>query len=70
MAVLLQYRKQGIGSQILQALVKEAKQQGAQQIQLHAQVSAIPFYAKHDFESTGPIFDEVGINHVLMTLEF
>ena len=69
MAVLSSYRKQGIGSQMLKALVMEAMQQGAIQIHLHAQVAAIPFYAKYDFEPTGPIFDEVGIDHVLMTLD-
>ena len=69
MAVLATHRLQGLGSRMLKALIEAAKQRGANQIQLHAQVSAIPFYAKHDFEPTGPIFDEVGIDHVLMTLE-
>lgn len=70
MAVLATHRLQGLGSKMLKSLIEAAKQQGANQIQLHAQVSAIPFYAKYDFEPTGPIFDEVGIDHVLMTLEF
>ena len=69
MAVLSSYRKQGIGSQMLKHLIQEAKYQGAKHIQLHAQVIAIPFYARHGFEPTGPIFDEVGIDHVLMTLD-
>ena len=69
MAVLATHRQQRLGSQILKSLIEAAKQQGANQIQLHAQVAAMPFYAKHDFEPTGPIFDEVGIDHVLMALD-
>jgi len=61
-------RKKSYGKKILDALIKKAKEKGAQKITLHAQVHAIPFYAQAGFEPTGPIFDEAGIEHVEMYL--
>jgi predicted GNAT family N-acyltransferase len=52
----------------LKALIKSAKEKGAQECILHAQTHAIAFYAKADFEPHGPIFDEAGIPHVEMRL--
>jgi predicted GNAT family N-acyltransferase len=68
MAVQSARRNQGIGKSILKALIKSAKEKGAQECILHAQVHAITFYAKEDFEPQGPIFDEAGIPHVEMRL--
>ena len=45
------------------------KEKGVQEFILHAQVHAISFYAQSGFEPHGPIFDEVGIDHVEMRLE-
>ena len=68
MAVQSSRRNQGIGKSILNALIQTAKEKGAQEFILHAQVHAIAFYAKADFEPHGPIFDEAGIPHVEMRL--
>ncbi len=68
MAVQSSRRNQGIGKSILNALIQTAKEKGAQECLLHAQVHAIAFYAKEDFEPHGPIFDEAGIPHVEMRL--
>jgi predicted GNAT family N-acyltransferase len=68
MAVQSTRRNQGIGKSILKALIKSAKEKGAQECILHAQTHAIAFYAKADFEPNGPIFDEAGIPHVEMRL--
>ena len=35
-------------------------------IYLHAQLRAIPFYARHGFEKTGPQFSECNIEHFKM----
>ena len=70
MAVLKSHRSQGIGQQILRALILKGKEKGAQEFILHAQTHAIPFYAKAGFEPHGPIFDEAGIPHVEMRLTF
>ena len=68
MAVQSSRRNQGIGKSILNALIETAKEKGAQECLLHAQVHAIAFYAKENFEPHGPIFDEAGIPHVEMRL--
>jgi predicted GNAT family N-acyltransferase len=69
MAVQSSRRNQGIGKSILNALIQTAKEKGAQECILHAQTHAIAFYAKADFKSRGPIFDEAGIDHIEMCLK-
>jgi predicted GNAT family N-acyltransferase len=68
MAVLKAYRNQHIGKAILTSLISLAKTEGVSKVSLHAQVSAISFYAKLGFEAEGPIFDEAGIAHRNMIL--
>ena len=68
MAILAQFRNQGIGLQILEKLTDLAKSQGAKSIVLHSQVVAIPFYEKLGFKPEGPIYDEVGMPHRNMIL--
>ncbi len=63
MAVLKLYRKQGIGSAILVALLAAAKQQNLQKVYLHAQVSAISFYEQHGFVCSSEQFMDAGIPH-------
>ncbi len=67
MAVLKKYRKQGIGSKILLALLDIAKQQNLKKVYLYAQTSAIGFYKKHGFYCTGDRFMDAGIAHQSMT---
>ena len=71
MAVLAQFREKGVGKQILQKLVDLAASQGAREIILHSQVSAIPFYEKLGFQAQGDVYDEAGIPHrnMMLTLE-
>ena len=68
MAVDKNCRGNGVGSEILRALINLGKEKGAQEFILHAQTHAITFYAREGFESYGPIFDEAGIPHVEMRL--
>ena len=68
MAVLAQYRNQGIGLKLLERLTDLAKSHGANSILLHSQLSAIPFYEKLDFKPEGPTYDEAGIAHRNMIL--
>lgn len=68
MAVLPRYRGQGIGKQLLGALLKVCQSQGIQQIELHAQVTVIPFYEQFEFIVQGDIYDEAGIPHRDMIL--
>jgi YbgC/YbaW family acyl-CoA thioester hydrolase len=68
MAVLRSARGMGLGCKVLQALIEQAHLKGIQRIELHAQVSAKAFYARHGFQEEGEEFDEVGIPHQVMTL--
>ena len=66
MAVLPEYRSQGVGSEMLSKLIEIAKQQKLDEVYLHAQTSAIEFYKKHDFYITRNEFMDAGIPHVTM----
>lgn len=67
LAVCQAVRQQGLGRQVLQALMQAARQQGCQEVSLHAQTSAQTFYAAQGFAPDGEVFDEVGISHITMT---
>lgn len=68
MAVRKSARGQGIGAQVLRALLDEAKRLGYQELVLHAQSHAVEFYARHGFELRGEEFMEAGIPHRQMIL--
>jgi len=68
MAVLPGYRGQGIGRQLLETLLKASQSQDIKQVELHAQVSVIPFYEQFGFIAQGDIYDEAGIPHRDMIL--
>jgi predicted GNAT family N-acyltransferase len=69
LAVLGEYRGQGVGSAMLIRLVEEARQRGFDQVYLHAQTHALSFYKKFGFVSDAEIFSEGGIPHVLARLD-
>ena len=69
MAIEASYRGRGFGKAVLLNLIEAGKEKGVQEFILHAQVHAISFYAQSGFEPHGPIFDEVGIDHIEMRLE-
>jgi predicted GNAT family N-acyltransferase len=66
MAVLPTWRGRGVGDALLDALLEQARAQGWHDISLHAQASAIGFYARHGFLPQGPRFMEAGIEHQTM----
>jgi predicted GNAT family N-acyltransferase len=68
MAVLPKYRGQGVGKQLLGALLKVCQSQSIKQIELHAQVTVIPFYEQFGFIAQGDVYDEAGIPHRDMIL--
>ena len=69
MAVLRAVRGAGLGEQVLQALLRRARQRGDRRVVLHAQRSAEAFYAQAGFVVEGEPFDEVGIPHVIMAMD-
>ncbi|WP_316368492.1 GNAT family N-acetyltransferase [Candidatus Thiodiazotropha sp. CDECU1] len=70
MAVLPEWRNQGIGTALLLTLIQHADSIGLQSLFLHAQTSAEPFYAKAGFTADGDHFMEAGIEHQKMVLSF
>jgi len=63
MAVLESHRGRGIGEAMLAALVAHARAEGWPEVGLHAQLHALPFYARAGFVPCGPVFTEAGILH-------
>ena len=68
MAVLKEWRGQGLGSALLTTLLQILIRRRQFEAQLHAQTSAIPFYKKFGFQVVGEEFMEAGIPHVKMML--
>lgn len=68
MAVLPEYRKQGIGSAMLIRLLEIASDNNIDNLFLNAQVDAIEFYKRLGFVEQGEIFMEAGIKHRKMIL--
>lgn len=59
LAVLPRFRKQGLGSSILNEAESVALENGASSVALHAQCNAQHFYSKNGYDAFGPIeFDE------------
>lgn len=67
MAALPTVRGTGIGAAILKALARVARERGDRSMLLHAQSSAIGFYAGQGFSRQGEPFVEAGIGHQAMT---
>lgn len=66
MAVHQAVRGSRVGRAILDALIDAARSRGDAEVLLHAQVSAMPFYAWAGFVTKGEIFVEAGIEHIEM----
>ena len=66
MAVSQSLRGKGIGKQVLIALLEQARQDGHQELVLHAQTHAIPFYERQGFIVEGEEFIEADMPHRLM----
>ena len=69
MAVCQPLRGQGVGRQVLQALLEQARQEGHAELVLHAQRHAVPFYERMGFACEGEEFIEVDIPHRRMRLQ-
>lgn len=67
-AVLPAYRRQGIGSAVMKALVDMARSNDCSTAWLSSQVQAAPFYEKLGFRRLGTPYLEAGIDHIDMEL--
>ncbi|MBL0100547.1 MAG: GNAT family N-acetyltransferase [Saprospiraceae bacterium] len=57
----------GIGSFLVAESESFAKKHHYQKIELHARHTAVDFYKKNGYQSSGSIFQEVGIDHLFMS---
>ncbi len=63
MAVAANARGTGLGARVLAVLERRAAQRDADVVELHAQVTAIGFYAKQGYTAYGPVYLDAGIEH-------
>jgi len=70
MAVVKEWRRRGVGADILSALTEEARKQGHKEVVLSAQLQAAEFYREHGFVAEGKVYEEAGILHQKMLKKF
>ena len=70
MAVLQEWRRQGVGESLLRALIDKARLLGLSEVTANAQLTALGFYEKFGFIREGEAFTEAGIPHQAMRLKF
>ena len=66
MSVLMTHRGQGVGGQILLALMRHAQKTGFREVALSAQTHALGFYQLHGFIEEGEEYLDANIPHILM----
>ena len=66
MAVVVEWRRRGIGAEILEALIDEARKRSHKEVILSAQLQAAEFYRGAGFVAEGKVFEEAGILHQKM----
>jgi predicted GNAT family N-acyltransferase len=66
MAILKDYRRKGIGKEMLLFLDTVWKDKQVQQVIIHAQLEVVPFYKLCGFDELGSPFQEAGIKHIKM----
>ncbi|NDJ18880.1 GNAT family N-acetyltransferase [Myxacorys almedinensis] len=66
LAVLSEFRNQGIGRKLTESALECLISKKFAQVRLHAQVAVREFYTKLGFIAEGDIFDEAGIPHIKM----
>jgi predicted GNAT family N-acyltransferase len=69
-AVLDEFRNQGVGAALVQAVLADVRAEApdAAQVYLHAQLRAIPLYERTGFRKVGDMFEECDIQHYKMVL--
>lgn len=68
MAVLPEWRGQGVGQSLLRAVIEKARNLNLPKITAHAQLNALGFYEKAGFIKVGEVFSEVGIPHQVVQI--
>ena len=66
MAVVVEWRRRGIGAEILAALTEEARKRGHAEVTLSSQLQAAEFYREQGFIAEGKVYEDAGILHQKM----
>jgi len=69
MAVVKEWRRRGVGADLLEALIAEARRRGFKEVTLSAQLQAAEFYRAHGLVAEGKVYSEAGILHQTMRKE-
>jgi predicted GNAT family N-acyltransferase len=65
-AVKKEYRRKGIGTDLVRYALEQIEKERLKNVYLHAQTTAEDFYRKLGFQPVGEPFMEAGIEHVKM----
>ncbi|ARD27866.1 GNAT family N-acetyltransferase [Acinetobacter lactucae] len=68
-AVLMPYRKQGIGKILMQYIIEYARQHKLPYLKLSAQTYVTAFYEALGFKVQGEVYQDCGIPHIDMVLK-
>lgn len=66
MAVLQEFRRRGIGSQIIKYALDVLKDKHIKTVRLSSQEKVKDFYKQFGFKEVGNVFDEANIRHIMM----
>ncbi|HTQ76434.1 MAG TPA: GNAT family N-acetyltransferase [Burkholderiales bacterium] len=66
LAVVKEWRRRGIGAQLMEALLAEARRRGHKEVVISAQLQAAEFYRGLGFAAEGKVYQEAGILHQQM----
>ena len=69
-AVRQPWRNQGVGAALIRELIARARSQGQTYVALDAQIAAIVFYEREGFVAYGDRFEDAGIIHQAMRLDY
>jgi predicted GNAT family N-acyltransferase len=64
--VVATHRRSGVGTAVMQRLHEIARTRNRSHVWCNAQLTAVPFYERLGYASSGPHFFEAGIEHVRM----
>ena len=65
-AVVVTHRRSGVGTAVMEALHGAARERNQSRVWCNAQLTAVPFYERLGYVSSGPVFVEAGIDHLRM----
>ncbi|XWK91502.1 MAG: GNAT family N-acetyltransferase [Phormidium sp.] len=68
-AVLPEFRNQGIGTKLMEKLMEKAQQESLQVVRLKSRITAVDFYKKIGFSEQGEFFDYLTIPHITMEIK-